>query len=158
MADRRHETSPAAGRTSRTVFCPDRPERTLMLSADWHRAELSQSAELPVGMERGPGCPHPGEPVALPAGHSPAFIQKQTIRRNMKEDIRKRLEEVLPIVDFDSDFLFQELDSLGITTILMTLSDMYGIELDRSDVTPKNFKTLGSLVELVKKKLNKDAD
>ena len=76
----------------------------------------------------------------------------------MKEDIRKRLEEVLPIVDFDSDFLFQELDSLGITTILMTLSDMYGIELDRSDVTPKNFKTLGSLGELVKKKLNKDAD
>ena len=76
----------------------------------------------------------------------------------MKEDIRKRFEEVLPIVDFDSDFLFQELDSLGITTILMTLSDMYGIELDRSDVTPKNFKTLGSLVELVKKKLNKDAD
>ena len=76
----------------------------------------------------------------------------------MKEDIRKRLEEVLPIVDFDSDFLFQELDSLGITTILMTLSDMHGIELDRSDVTPKNFKTLGSLVELVKKKLNKDAD
>lgn len=76
----------------------------------------------------------------------------------MKEDIRKRLEEVLPIVDFDSDFLFQELDSLGITTILMTLSDMYGIELDRSDVTPKNFRTLGSLVELVKKKLNKDAD
>lgn len=76
----------------------------------------------------------------------------------MKEDIRKRLEEVLPIVDFDSDFLFQELDSLGITTILMTLSDMYGIELERSDVTPKNFKTLGSLVELVKKKLNKDAD
>ena len=76
----------------------------------------------------------------------------------MKEDIRKRLEEVLPIVDFDSDFLFQELDSLGITTILMTLSDMYGIELDRADVTPKNFKTLGSLVELVKKKLNKDAD
>lgn len=76
----------------------------------------------------------------------------------MKEDIRKRLEEVLPIVDFDSDFLFQELDSLGITTILMTFSDMYGIELDRSDVTPKNFKTLGSLVELVKKKLNKDAD
>ena len=45
----------------------------------------------------------------------------------MKEEIRKRLEEVLPIVDFDSDFLFQELDSLGITTILMTLSDMYGI-------------------------------
>ena len=58
----------------------------------------------------------------------------------MKEEIRKRLEEVLPIVDFDSDFLFQELDSLGITTILMTLSDMYGIELDRKDVTPQELQ------------------
>ena len=76
----------------------------------------------------------------------------------MKEDIRKKLEEVLPIVDFDSDFLFQELDSLGITTILMVLSDMYGIELNRSDVTPKNFKTLDSLVELVKRKLNQNVD
>ena len=76
----------------------------------------------------------------------------------MKEEIRKRLEEVLPIVDFDSDFLFQELDSLGITTILMTLSDMYGIELDCKDVTPKNFKSLDSLVELVKTKLSENAN
>ena len=71
----------------------------------------------------------------------------------MKEIIRKKLEEVLPLVDLDSDFLFQELDSLGITTILMTLSDMYDIELDHSDVTPKNFKTLDSIVEMVKRKL-----
>ena len=63
----------------------------------------------------------------------------------MKEEIRKRLEEVLPIVDFDSDFLFQELDSLG-------------IELDRKDVTPKNFKSLDSLVELVKTKLSENAN
>ena len=76
----------------------------------------------------------------------------------MKEDIRKKLEEILPIVDFDSDFLFQELDSLGITTILMVLSEMYGVELGHSDVTPKNFKSLDSLVELVKTKLGKDAD
>ena len=76
----------------------------------------------------------------------------------MKEDIRRKLEEILPIVDFDSEFLFQELDSLGITTILMVLSAMYGIELGHSDVTPRNFKTLDSLVELVKRKLNKDDD
>lgn len=77
---------------------------------------------------------------------------------DMKEDIRRKLEEILPIVDFDSEFLFQELDSLGITTILMVLSEMYGIELGHSDVTPRNFKTLDSLVELVKRKLNKDDD
>ena len=76
----------------------------------------------------------------------------------MKEDIRRKLEEILPIVDFDSEFLFQELDSLGITTILMVLSEMYGIGLSHSDVTPRNFKTLDSLVELVKRKLNKDDD
>lgn len=71
----------------------------------------------------------------------------------MKEIIRQTLENVLPLVDLDFDFLFQELDSLGITTILMTLSDMYGIELNHSDVTPKNFRTLDSLVEMVQKKI-----
>lgn len=67
--------------------------------------------------------------------------------------IKKRLEEVLPLVDLDSDFLFQELDSLGITTILMTLSDMYGIELNHADVTPKNFRNLDSLAEMVNRKI-----
>ena len=60
---------------------------------------------------------------------------------------------MFPLVYLDSVFLFQELDSLGITTILMTLSDMYGIELNHSDVTPKNFRTLDSLVEMVQKKI-----
>lgn len=75
----------------------------------------------------------------------------------MKETIRKKLEEVLPLVDLDSDFLFSELDSLGIATILMVLSDMYGVELDHTDVTPKNFKSLDSLVDMVKAKLGKKA-
>lgn len=71
----------------------------------------------------------------------------------MKEAIRTKLEELLPLVDFDSDFLFHELDSLGITTILMTLSDMYGVEFDYSDVTPKNFRTIDSLISMVKEKI-----
>lgn len=71
----------------------------------------------------------------------------------MKEEIRQKLEELLPIVDLDSDFLFQELDSLGITTILMTLSDMYGVELTSADVTPKNFRSLDSLVAMVQGKM-----
>lgn len=71
---------------------------------------------------------------------------------NMKENIRKILEEALPLVDFDSDFLFNELDSLGITTILMLLSDEYQIKLESSDVTPRNFRNLDSLVAMVEKK------
>ena len=59
-----------------------------------------------------------------------------------KEHIRELLEDVLPLVDFDSDFLFSELDSLGVTTILMVLSDAYGIRLEATDATPRNLKSL----------------
>lgn len=71
----------------------------------------------------------------------------------MKDRIRELLENVLPLVDFDSDFLFSELDSLGVTTILMMLSDEFGIELEATDATPKNLKTLDSIVALVERKL-----
>ena len=74
----------------------------------------------------------------------------------MKEKIRTMLEEALPLVDFDSDFLFSELDSLGVTTILMLLSDEYGIKLEATDATPKNLKTLDSIVAMVEKKLTID--
>ena len=71
----------------------------------------------------------------------------------MKEKIRTMLEEALPLVDFDSDFLFSELDSLGVTTILMLLSDEYNIKLEATDATPKNLKTLDSIVVMVEGKL-----
>lgn len=73
----------------------------------------------------------------------------------MKEKIRKMIEEALPLVDADSEFLFSELDSLGITTILMMLSDEFGISLESSDVTPKNFKSVDSLAALVASKTGK---
>lgn len=75
----------------------------------------------------------------------------------MKERIRQILEEALPLVDLDSDFLFNELDSLGITSILMLLSEEYSITLESSDVTPRNFRSLDSLVAMVQKKLDNKA-
>ena len=71
----------------------------------------------------------------------------------MKEHIRTLLEDLLPLVDFDSEFLFSELDSLGITTILMSLSDEYGIQLEASDATPRNLKNLDSIVAMVENKV-----
>ena len=71
----------------------------------------------------------------------------------MKEKIRKMLEDALPLVDFDSDFLFSELDSLGVTTILMMLSDEFDIKLEATDATPKNLKSIDSIVALVSKKI-----
>lgn len=72
----------------------------------------------------------------------------------MKERILKLLSDALPAVDFSSDFLFSELDSLGVATILVILSDAYGISLDASDVSPKNFRSLDALVNLVQAKVD----
>ena len=76
----------------------------------------------------------------------------------MKERIRTLLEAELPIVDFDSEFLFSELDSLGVVTILMILSQEFGIELESRDATPKSFRSLDTLVELVERKLSEKHD
>lgn len=73
----------------------------------------------------------------------------------MREQIKQTLEECLPIVDLESDFLFSELDSLSITTILMVLSEKYGIKLESKDVTPRNFQSLDSIVRMVQSKLLK---
>ena len=71
----------------------------------------------------------------------------------MKQKIKAILEDALPLVDLDSERLYDELDSLGVTTILMELSEAYGIELDTRDATPKNLQNLDSLVALVERKL-----
>lgn len=71
----------------------------------------------------------------------------------MKQEIKNILEQTLPLVDFDSDFLFAELDSLGITTIMMLLSEKYNISLTHADATPKNFKNLDAIVAMVQSKL-----
>lgn len=70
----------------------------------------------------------------------------------MKQEIRKIIEEMVPLADPDSDFLFAELDSLGVTAILMSLASKYNIELEAVDATPKNFRNLDSLVAMVKAK------
>lgn len=71
----------------------------------------------------------------------------------MKQRIRELLEGILPLIDLDSDFLFSELDSLGVTLILMTLSQEYDIELEAWDATPKNLKNLDAIVKMVEDKL-----
>ncbi len=73
---------------------------------------------------------------------------------NMKERIRSLLAEALPLVDLDSGFLYDELDSLGVTTILMVLSEEFGVRLGAADATPRNLGSLDSLVALVQKKLS----
>ncbi len=72
----------------------------------------------------------------------------------MKEKILSLLENELPTVDFSSQFLFSEMDSLAVTTVLAILSDAYKIKLDSEDATPKNFMNIDTIVNLVQTKLN----
>lgn len=72
----------------------------------------------------------------------------------MKEKILSLLENELPTVDFSSQFLFSEMDSLAVTTVLAILSDEYKIKLDSEDATPKNFMNIDTIVNLVQSKLN----
>ena len=72
----------------------------------------------------------------------------------MKQNIITLLSEALPAVDFESDFLFSELDSLGIVTILVILSKEYNISLDSTDVTPRNFRSIDTIVKMVESKLS----
>ena len=72
----------------------------------------------------------------------------------MEEEIKRMIEEALPLVDVDAEMLFSELDSLGVTTILMLLSEHYHSELTAVDATPKNFQSPKTLAALVKRKQN----
>lgn len=71
----------------------------------------------------------------------------------MREHIYNLLSEALPAVDFETDFLFGELDSLSIVTIFAILAKEYGVSFDALDVTPKNFKSLDSIVKMVESKM-----
>ncbi|MBQ4408912.1 MAG: acyl carrier protein [Bacteroidales bacterium] len=72
----------------------------------------------------------------------------------MKQKILTLLENELPTVDFASEFLFSEMDSLAVTTVLAVLSEEFKITLDSEDATPKNFMNIDSIVKLVETKLN----
>ena len=71
----------------------------------------------------------------------------------MKQHIYKLLSDALPTVDFDRDFLFGELDSLGIATIMMLLERDFKIRLKVEDATPRNLRNIDSIVKMVETKL-----
>ena len=74
------------------------------------------------------------------------------MENKIQQKIRVLLEENLPLVDLNSEFLFAELDSLGVATILMVLSEEFGISLEAADATPKNLSSIASLAALVESK------
>ena len=71
----------------------------------------------------------------------------------MKEEIKALLADALPMIDFDAEYLFEQLDSLSVITILTILSQKYSIPLDVTDATTKNHISLDALVNMVEAKI-----
>ena len=71
----------------------------------------------------------------------------------MKEEIKALLSDVLPMVDFDAEYLFEQLDSITVLTILTVLAKKYSIILGVEDATPKNLISLDALVRMVDEKI-----
>lgn len=71
----------------------------------------------------------------------------------MKKRIVELLSDALPAVNLDADFLFDELDSLSVVTIMMILAEEYKIDLGATDATPRNFKSVDTLVKMVENKI-----
>lgn len=76
----------------------------------------------------------------------------------MEKSIRERvLEAVCEVNDEimenqDKDLLLNDIiDSFDIVAMMVELEDAFDIEIDSEDVTPDNFRTVDSMVEVVER-------
>lgn len=77
------------------------------------------------------------------------------------EEITKHSHDIilsiLPNVDCDqlsneSDIFNLGLDSITAMTLVLKLQDAFGIQFEVSEISLENFRTLGNIVELLRKK------
>ena len=71
------------------------------------------------------------------------------------ERLLEVLKNTLPTIEFgDGNNLISGgiIDSLGVISIVMALSDEYGITLDPDDISVENFNSVESIRKLVEKK------
>ena len=69
----------------------------------------------------------------------------------LREEIKGMLETELPLIDFNTDHLYQQLDSLSTTYIIQLLTDKYGVRIELPQISPRNFSSVDSITELVEK-------
>ena len=69
----------------------------------------------------------------------------------LREEIKEMLETELPLIDFNSDHLYQQLDSLSTTYIIQLLTDKYGMKIELPQISPLTFSSVDSITELVEK-------
>ncbi|MDO4197510.1 MAG: phosphopantetheine-binding protein [Erysipelotrichaceae bacterium] len=70
------------------------------------------------------------------------------------EKLIEILKGVCPFVDFEKEESIIEdhlIDSFDIISIIVELNDAYGVEISAEDITPENFNSAKSILELVEK-------
>ena len=71
------------------------------------------------------------------------------------EELIELLKKTLPTAKFaDGDRLISsgKVDSLGVITIVMAISEEYGISLDPDDISVQNFDSVESIWKLIRSK------
>ncbi len=71
----------------------------------------------------------------------------------MKEQILKRLKEILPEIDFTEEALVDDgiLDSLSITMIISELSLEFSIAIPYEEIVSDNFNSVDAMAALVER-------
>ena len=69
----------------------------------------------------------------------------------LREEIKEMLETELPLIDFNSDHLYQQLDSLSTTYIIQLLTAKYGVKIGRPQISTRTFSSVDAITELVEK-------
>ena len=74
------------------------------------------------------------------------------------EKLLEILKEIRSDVDFENETKLIDnaiIDSFDIISIISEINDAYDIEIDVSDISPENFNSAYSMLELINKYLNK---
>lgn len=72
----------------------------------------------------------------------------------MKEKLLSLLEDVRPDVDFKSETKLIDdgiLDSFDIISIVQSVGESFGVEIDVEDLEPDNFNSADAILDLIEK-------
>ena len=72
----------------------------------------------------------------------------------MKEKLLSLLEDVRPDVDFKSETKLIDdgiLDSFDVISIVQSVGESFGVEIDVEDLEPENFNSADAILDLIEK-------
>lgn len=98
--------------------------------------------------------------IELSSVHDKSINDTGSKRMNTAAQVKEILIDVLQLpsdieLDEDSQLLgsIPEFDSMAVVTVLTSIEEMFGIEVDDDEISAEVFETLGTLTQFVEQKL-----